>query len=193
MGTENKSGGTVPEAGRQSLLVLRPALGGNMAAREDLKWLFSDETQPVLGAVYARLREAVCDVGREFVPNCGKKNGFLVWRVGDGRAWVRLLCYSPKSFRLSTLGGWYYYDREHRAPYAFELSFAPEEIDEVAHGFVRFVESVFASGGDKNLFWSWPLFVHDPGYPHYAWTVLGQQRENRVFAIRQAWKKKTTV
>jgi hypothetical protein len=193
MNDENKSDGAVPEAVRQSRLVPRSTLGGNMAAREDLKWLFSDETKSALGAAYARLAQAVCDAGRKLIPRCGKRDGYLVWRAGDSCVWVRLSCYSSKSFRLSTLGAWYYFGHEHRAPYAFELSFAPEEIGEVAQGFVRFSESVFTSGGNKDLFWLWPLFARDPSYPHYAWTALGQQRENRVFVIRQAREKKHVV
>jgi hypothetical protein len=157
---------------------------------EELIWLNRDETEPAELQVYGSLAAAVLDGGRQLIPRCGKSEGIIAWHDGwqsNVRDWVKLYCYSSKSFRLSTIGTWFYYNTEQpRAPYGFELSFAPSEVAKIAKGLVHFVESAFASEGDPSKIWKWPLFAHNTTFPHYAWTQLGKKREEKVRAIREA-------
>ena len=71
--------------------------------------------------------------------------------------------------------------------YAFELSFAAEELPLIVAGddLVRFVESIFnCLRGDRDLsqVYQWPLFAQGDSYPHYAWTRLASRQTERAFA-----------
>lgn len=160
---------------------------GRIEADADTEWLRLDETEPAFNETYAQLCEAVRATGRELIPRCGKREGVIAWRDEDThRVWVKLHPYNKKTFRLSTAGTWYFYGNpQPRAPYQFEMSFAPSEADEISEGFVRFVESAFASGGDPNLIWRWPLFAHWSSFPHYAWTKLGKERQTRKETLQR--------
>jgi hypothetical protein len=95
-------------------------------------------------------------------------------------AWVELRVYDDRAFRLAAKVNSPPYELQARFTrklefprYQFELSFAPQEIRQVAREFVRFVESAFTE-----CYWQWPLFTHDRYFPHYAWSKAG----NKLFA-----------
>jgi hypothetical protein len=153
-------------------------------------WLNHDETEPVKALAYRELARAVEESGRKLVPRCGKRDGVIAWHSQQRIRWVTLFCYSKKSFRLSTARTWFYYDKpEPRAPHQFELSFAPSEIGQVAKNFVRFTESAFASDGDHEKIWRWPLF-HESKRWHvgYAWTRIASDREALTRAFNDWWR-----
>jgi hypothetical protein len=118
-------------------------------------------------------------------------SGVIVWRRSpetSSRA-VELRCYNEVAFRLGSLR------LGHRIPrkfldfgpcYSFELSFAIEEVSEVAKGFVTFVESAFEHPelGDEEAIWRWPLFAHADSYPHYAWSKKGWRIQD-AFALKR--------
>ena len=151
-------------------------------------WLSHDETKPLVALVYRELARAVEAAGRELARGYGKSEGVLAWHSSAGQlCWVALLCYSRKSFRLSTTHTLFYYDKpQPPAPYPFEVSFAPAEVAQIAKGFVRFTESAFESGGDREKVWPWPLFREwgARGYD-YVWTRTGSEREALANAAKE--------
>lgn len=157
----------------------------------ETRWLWLDETRPAFNETYEQLVQAVAaTAGREPIPRCGKRQGVIAWWCEDRqqRVWVKLWPYNGKIFRLSTRGTWFFYGTpQPRAPYGFEMSFAPSEAGEVAKGLVRFVESAFASDGDESLIWRWPLFALSSS-PHYAWTRLGKERQTRKENLQRVAK-----
>jgi hypothetical protein len=152
-------------------------------------WFCHDETRPLKALAYRELARAAEAAGRELAPGYGKSQGVLAWHSSAGQlCWVVLMCYSRRSFRLSTAHTWFHHGSPYpRAPWRFELSFAPAEIAQVAKGFVRFTETAFASGGASEKIWRWPLF-HGWGTTHwrvdYAWTRVGGERERLADVLR---------
>ncbi len=156
-----------------------------------------------LNSLVERLRLAL-PPGSDLVVR--KKIGLIAWKDHHGQ--VRFFWftdYNAITYRLSTKIVVY----EHNLPKRFrsgmnwpshpdqlwhyphcrcELSFHYTEADQIsALELIAFLNSAFSRGdgpvegqAQRASFYQWLLFAHDPSYPGYAWSRLGQSEQNKL-------------